>query len=206
MNPHKLESLLSGKGKLWLGVIWVVVLSATVVLPDIDTSIQQFRVLGELRAKLTAREGLPERTVRLEENVARVRERMKDLEAKLVPTDALMAFKQDISGWARSAQCRIRSIRPGGVAKRLLDEVLAEPSAPTNRKSKDGGWKVEEQISVVSIQGTFANLVRFLSTLDQAPTLLELTNLELHATPEGAGQLILDAHIKTFRLLDDKQS
>lgn len=206
MNPHKLESLLSGKGKLWLGVIWVIVLSIVLVVPGIDTSIQQFRVLGKLRAELTARDALPERATHLEENVARVREEMKDLEAKLVPAEALMAFKQDMSGWARSAQCRIRSIRPGGVTERFLDEVLGEASGPINRKSKDGGWKVEEQISVLSIQGTFPNLVRFLSVLDQEPRSLDLTNLELRAMAEGAGQLILDVHIKTFRLLDDEQS
>ncbi|MCH8147594.1 MAG: hypothetical protein IH987_06300 [Planctomycetes bacterium] len=54
---------------------------------------------------------------------------------------------------------------------------------------------------MISVQGTFAELVEFLSFLDNDSRLLDLDFLDLHLPPVGTEKLILDLHITTFDLL-----
>jgi len=62
-------------------------------------------------------------------------------------------------------------------------------------------WEVEEKVSMISVQGTFAELVEFLSTLDNDARLLGLDALDLHLPTVGTKRLILDLNITTFDLL-----
>lgn len=205
MNESRLEALLTQKGKLWFGIAWVLVLTAVTVLPGVDTSTEEYHELGKLRAELASRAALPDRARRLADRVAKVQEDMADLEATLVPADAVSTYRQGITQMARRARCRVRSVRPGPAGRRSLDEVLGKSGSKAKRGAKKKPkWEVDEQTSVFSVQGTFANLIDFLSRLDNDVRLLELASLDLHSTSDRSKELILDLQIKTFDLIRNR--
>ena len=201
MGESKIEALLTGRRRLWLAIVWVLLLSAVAVLPGVDSSIQQYRRLGQLRAKLASRSELPDRARKLSERVAKKQQDIGDLEATLVPKAKISTYKQDLTLMARKANCRLRSIRPGPVHRRPLDEVLGKTPAGAKQPARKPLWEVEEQVSMISVQGTFAELVEFLSSLDNDLRLLGLDFLDLHLPPVGTERLILDLNITTFDLL-----
>ena len=113
MGESKLEALLTGRRRRWLAIVWVLLLSAVAVLPGIDSSIQQYRTLAELRARLASRNELPDRARKLSARVAKKQQDIGDLEATLVPKARISIYKQDLTQMARKANCRLRSTRPG---------------------------------------------------------------------------------------------
>ncbi len=201
MAESKIEALLTGRRRLWLAIVWVLLLSAVAVLPGVDSSIQQYRTLGELRAKLASRNELPDRARNLRERVAIKQQDIGDLESTLVPKARISIYKQDLTLMAREANCRLLSARPGSVDRRPLDEVLGKTPAGARRKAGKPMWEVEEHTSMISIQGTFAEPTEFLSSLDNDSRLLGLGFLDLHLPAGGTERLILDLHILTFDLL-----
>lgn len=201
MTESKIDALLTGKRRLWLAIVWVLLLSAVAVLPGIDSSIQQSRILGELRAKLASRNELPDRARKLRERVAQEKTNIGDLEATLVPETRISVYKKDLAQMARKANCRFRSARSGPVRRRPLDGVLGKTPAGARQRAGKPMWEVEEHVSMISVQGTFAELTEFLSFLDNDSRLLGLDFLDLHLPPSGTEKLILELNITTFDLL-----
>ena len=201
MEESKIEALLTGRRRRWLAIVWVLLLSAVALLPGVDSSIQQYRTLGELRTKLASRSELPDRARKLRERVAKKQEDIGDLEATLVPKTRISIYKQDLTRMARKANCRLRSARPGPVHRRPLDEVLGKTPAGARQKAGKPMWEVEERVSIISVQGSFAELTEFLSSLDNDSRLLGLDFFDLHLPPVGTEKLILDLSISTFDLL-----
>ena len=118
-----------------------------------------------------------------------------------VPADALSSFKQDITRMVRDANCQLRSVRPGPAGRRPLEEVLSgTPGESAKQATKKPVWEVEEQITLVSIQGTFAHLTQFVSLLDSDVRIVQLTSLVLHAAPDTGEEVVLNLNIKTFDL------
>ncbi|MFQ5805350.1 MAG: hypothetical protein ACE5I3_02740 [Phycisphaerae bacterium] len=200
MNESLVATLLTAKRKRWFGIAWGLVLLGVLVLPDVDRSIAQYRELGEFRAKLASRAELPERARMLAERVTQMEDQMADLEAALVPSDALSTFKQDITRMVRGAGCRLRAIRPGPVSRQSLDEVLGRASRNARSATRQPEWEVEEQISSISIQGSFQNLLEFLSALENELRTLQLSSLRLHPPPDTSEELVLELDIRTFNL------
>jgi len=196
MGESTMATFLTGKRKWWLAITWGLLLVGVLALPDVDRSRRQYRELGELRVKLASRDELPDRARALAERVAQMETEIADLEAALVPSDALSTFKQDITRMARGAGCRLRSIRPGPAIRRALDEVLGRATSATKKTE----WEVEEQISSISVQGTFGNLLQFLSTLENEARILQLASLHLHSPPDKGEELALELQVKTFNL------
>ncbi len=205
MNESRLEALLTRKGKLWFGIAWVLVLTAVTVLPGVDASTEDYHELGNLRAELASRAALPDRARRLADRVAKVQEDTADLETSLVPAAAVSTYKRKITQMARSARCRVRSVRPGPAGRRSLDEVLGKAGSKAKRGAKKKPkWEVDEKTSLLSVQGTFAALIDFLSRLDNDVRLLELASLDLRSPSESSDELILDLQIKTFDLIRNR--
>jgi Tfp pilus assembly protein PilO len=200
MGESTTATFLFGKRKRWLGITWGLLLVGVLALPDVDRSRRQYRELGELRVKLAARAELPDRARTLAERVASMETEMADLEAALVPPDAVSTFRQDITRMARSAGCRLRSIRPGPATRQDLEQVLSTASDKANRGTRKAEWEVEEQTSSISVQGTFANLLQFLSALEHETRVLQLASLQLHSPPDKGEELILELQVKTFNL------
>jgi Tfp pilus assembly protein PilO len=200
MGESTIATFLTGKRKRWLGLTWGLFLVGVLALPDVDRSRRQYRELGELRVKLAARAELPDRARTLAERVARMETEMADLEAALVPPDALSTFRQDITRMARGAGCRLRSIRPGPATRQGLDEALSTANNKANSATKKNEWEVEEQTSSISVQGTFGNLLQFLSTLENEARVLQLASLQLHSPPDKGEELVLELQVKTFNL------
>lgn len=200
MGESTVATLLTGKRKRWVGVAWALLLVGATVLPDVDRSIARYSELGTLRVKLASRAELPERARMLAERVARMEEEMADLETALVPAEALSTFRQDVTRLARRAGCRLRSIRPGPISRRSLDQVLGRANNDAKGSTKKPEWEVEEQVSSVSIQGSFGNLLGFLSALETEARILELSALQLHAPPDASEELVLELGIKTYDL------
>ena len=129
MGHSALESLLAGKQRRWVSLAWGLLLAWVLILPGVDRSVTQYRAMGELRAQLAEKAGLPERARRLAARAAQMEEDRADLEAALVPAEALPALQQDITRMSRGVKCRLRSVRPGTRAQRPLNEVLGTPGA-----------------------------------------------------------------------------
>ena len=201
MQRSKIEKFLSPKRKRWAGVVWGLVLTLLLVLPYVDRSIRQYRELGELRTRNESKAELPVRARVLRERVDAIKANVEKLEAALVPSAAVPAFKQSVTLMARQSQCRLRSIGPGSVSRRPLDEVLGKtpPGAKRGRKKPD--WEVEQRVSSVSIQGTFASLTRFLASLEDDDRILEPESIQIHPSTESKDALILDVSIKTLDLI-----
>ena len=181
------------------------VLACGLALPDIDRVNTQYRELGDLQAKRASGAKLPQRARLLAERVAQKEKDMADLKKPLVPSDALSTFKQDLARAARTAQCRLRSVRPGATRRRPLEEVLTGRPADPRRRTAPPQWEVEEQISAISLQGSFEDLLQFLSALDQDVRMLQLSGMQLHILPEASGGIVMDLQIKTFDLLRKRQ-
>lgn len=204
MNESRLEALLTRNGKRWFGIAWALVLLAVTVLPVLDDSLEKYRELGKLRAEAASRTALPDRARKLADRVAQVQADMADLEATLIPAAAISTYKQEVAQMARRAGCRLRSVRPGSTGRRSLDEVLGKSGSNAKRGAKKPKWEVEEQISMVSVQGSFANLTDFLSRMDKDMRLLELASLNLHPPSDRGEELILDLQIKTFDMIRNR--
>lgn len=200
MQPSKIEKLLSGKRRRWASVIWGLVLTLVLAIPYVDRSIRQYREFGELRLRNASKAELPVRARTLAERVDVLKTKVQKLEAALVPSAALPVFKQSVTRIARESQCRLRSIGPGAVTMRPLDEVLGK-TPPGARRRKKPAWEVEERISSVSIQGTFASLTRFFAALESDDRILEPTAIQIHPPTESNDTLILDVSIKTLDLI-----
>ena len=97
--------------------------------------------------------------------------------------------------------CQLRAIRPGPVTRRPLDEVLSGKASNPKRRTRNPVWEVEEQISSVSIQGSFGDLLEFLTALDNDARILLIDSLQLHPLPDTTEGLVLDLHVKTIDLL-----
>jgi len=201
MGDLNVEALLAGRRKRWLCLVWVLGLSAVFVLPGVDHSIQQFQTLGKLRAELVSRAELPDRARQLSESVARRKDEVSHLEDLLVTAGRLPAFKQTITRLVRAKNCHLRSIRPGSVTRRPLNDMLGKTAVSAGKAPKADAWEVEEQLSMISVEGSFADLMRFISVLNDEPQLLELASLDLHPLPNNPKRIILDLNIKTFDLL-----
>ena len=199
MSAWTLEDLLSGKRKLWFGVILTLVLAGTAVLPDVDQSIKNYHELGRLRAGLATRDNLPERARTLAARVSQLEENSLHWENILVPPEKLSRFKQDLTQMASSADCRLRSIHPGAASRRPLNEVLGRPV--TSAPGTSSAWQVKEQVSAVSLQGSFGNLVTFLSSLDRVDRALSIAGLHLRSRDRDRDELVLDLQIKTLNLV-----
>jgi hypothetical protein len=100
----------------------------------------------------------------------------------------------------------MRSVSPGSVYHRPIEEVLGKSAAGTKRGKKSVEWEVAEQVTLVSIQGSFENLVRLMSVMDNESKLLDLAAFDLHPAPGAPDQLVLDLQIKTFDLHRKGQS
>lgn len=205
MQLSKIEKFLSGRRKRWVGVVWGLVLSLVLVLPYVDRSIRQYRESGELHALNASRAELPVRARVLKESVASVKANMQELETALVPSASLAAFKQSVTRLARESQCRLRSIGPGSVSRRPLDEVLGKTPTGARRGGLKPAWEVEERVSSVSIQGTFASLTRFLQALQNDDRILEPESLQVHPSSDSKDALILDVSIKTVDLIRNRR-
>jgi|GEM_PF-2464270 len=206
MGESRIETLLTGKRRRWLAIVWVLLLSAVTALPGVDASIQQYRSLGQLRAKLASRNELPDRARKLSDRVAAKKQDMSHLAKTLVPKEEISAYHKDLRQMARSAKCRLSSVRPGPVRRRALDELLGKAPAKGKRNASSPMWEVEENISIISVEGTFQELMALLAALDQDSRLLSLDSLDLHLPPAGTDQLILDLSISTFDLRRSDQT
>ena len=200
MGESAMVTLLTGKRKRWACIGWGLFLTGVLVLPDVDRSLGLYRELGELRVKLASRAELPERARTLDQRVQTLRKDMTELEAALVPAAALSAFKQDLTRMARGAGCRLRAIRPGPVTRQPLEHVLGRADDSARSTPRKPEWEVEEQVSAISIEGSFGNLVKFLSSLENDARILRLASLHLHPPPETTSVLILELQVKTFDL------
>lgn len=198
------DKLLSGRKKRWSSVVWILLIVGIFVLPTVDMALQQYQEMGKLRAKMASRAELPNRTRMLADRVAQMQADMTGLEAALVPPESQSAFKQAVARTAREANCRIRSVRPGPMVIRPLEELISGSDAATGRPTKVADWLVEEQAASVSIQGTFADLVAFVETLDKEVRIVQIATLHLHPPPETNEELILDLNIKTFNLFRNR--
>jgi Tfp pilus assembly protein PilO len=197
----QVDVLLTEKRKRWLMVAWLLGLLALAVPSGADRSIQHIRTLGPLRAELLNRSQLPERARRLSESVARKKNEVSHLEDLLVPADELPGFKQMIARMVRTRNCHLRSMRPGSITRRPLDERLGRATLATAKASQAQMWEVEEQQSILSVEGGFSDLLKFISDLSKQTRLLEMASLDLHPVPHDPSRLILDLHITTFDLL-----
>ena len=205
MSKSAVDKLLVGKRKVWLGLVWGLLLACGLALPDVDRVNTQYRELGDLQAKLASRAELPQRARLLAERVAQKEKDMADLKKPLVPPDALSTFKQDLARAARTAKCQLRSVRPGATKRRPLEEVLTGRPADAKRRTKPPQWEVEEQISLISLQGSFEDLLEFLSALDKDVRMLQLSSMQLQIVPQVSGGIVMDLQIKTFNLLGNRQ-
>jgi hypothetical protein len=199
-NLH-VDALLTGKRKRWLMIAWVLGLVGVIVPSGADRSIQHIRTLGSLRAELINRSKLPERARQLGESVARKRDEVSHLENLLVSADELPAFKQMISRMVRTTDCHLRSMRPGSITRRPLDEILGRTAVAAAKAPQAEAWEVEEQQSIISVEGSFSDVLKFISNLFAQPMLLEMASLDLHPVPQDPTRLILDLNIRTFDLL-----
>lgn len=204
MQPSKVEKILSGKRKRWVSVVWGLGLTLLLVIPYVDRSIRQYRELGELRTRAASKAELPVRARAMLDLVAGIKANVQELETALVPSAALPAFKQSVTRLARESQCRLRSIGPGSVSRRALDEVLGKTPAGARRGGRKPAWEVEERVSSISIQGTFANLTRFFAAMENDDRILEPESIQIHPSTESKDALILDVSIKTLDLIHDR--
>jgi Tfp pilus assembly protein PilO len=201
MQLSKVEKFLSGKRKRWAGVVWGLGLTLLLALPYVDRSIRQYREFGELRTRNASKAELPVRARILNERVDSIKANVQKLETALVPSAALPAFKQSVTRMARDSQCRLRSIGPGSVSRRPLDEVLGKTPPGARRGGRKPAWEVEERVSSISIQGTFANLTRFFAALEDDDRILEPESIQIHPSTESKDALILNVSIKTLDLI-----
>jgi hypothetical protein len=173
------------------------------VLPGVDESIKRYRELGRLRARLADRAALPQRARALEERVKELQDAMAPLDAICVPPESLSLFKQDLTRMARSANCRLRSIQPGPASRNALDFFLGistkRNETPSLQRSQQ--WQVETQVSSVSVQGSYAEFVGFLASLDSDRRALRVTAMNLRPFAESNDELILDLQIETLNLV-----
>ncbi len=193
------ESAQRKRRKRWLSLIIGLFLVGVLVLPEVNSSIAQYQALGALRAQRAGQADWPERARLLRARVQQVREETVDLENTLVPADEVSKFTEGIGRLAR-VDCQLRSIRPGPVSLQSLDELLGGASSPTAPRKATPVWMVRSQVSLVSIQGSFENLVAFISMLDDEARILQLDLLDLRPLRPGAEELILDLQLKTFNL------
>ncbi len=201
MQPSKVEKFLSGKRKRWAGVVWGLGLILLLVLPYVDRSIRQYREFSELRTRNASKAEVPVKARILDERVDGIKANVQKLETALVPSAALSAFKQSVTRMARESQCRLRSIGPGSVSRRPLEEVLGKTPASARPRGRKPAWEVEERVSSVSIQGTFASLTRFFSALQNDDRILEPESIQIHPSTESKDALILDVSIMTVDLI-----
>jgi Tfp pilus assembly protein PilO len=200
MGNSALGSLLAGKQRRWVGIGWGLLLAGVLVLPGVDRGVTQYRILGEVRAKLTEKAKLPERARLLAERAAQMEEDMVGLEAALVPTEALPTLQQEITRMSRDLKCRLRSIRPGSRTKRALEETLGTAGARGDRRLKAADWHVDEQTLSVSIEGSYRDAIRFLTSLDNNARLLQYESIQLYRQPDTESEVVLDLTLKTFNL------
>lgn len=197
-----MEQFLSRKRKRWFAVVWGLGLTMALVLPDVDRWIQQHDELDELRRQVALRADLPVRARKLANRVEQKKEELAVLEANLIPAASLSSFNRDVTRAVHAANCRVRSLRPGSGSRRPLAEVLGNPDAVAKQPNIKSAWQVEEQVSAISIQGAFGDLVRFVSKLDDETRVLQLASLDVYAPPETTEELVLDVHIRTLDLLE----
>lgn len=200
MGHSALESLLAGKRRRWVGITWGLLLAGVLVLPGVDRWVTQYRTLGEVRAKLAEKAKLPERARLLADRAAQMEEDMAGLEAVLVPTEALPTLQQEITRMSRDVKCRLRSIRPGSRTQRPLNDVLGTADTGGRRKPKAADWHVDEQILSVSIEGSYRDAVRFLTSLDNNVHLMQYESIQLYRQPDTESEVVLDLTLKTFDL------
>lgn len=200
MEKSAIEKLLTGRRKRWIAVVWGLIVVASTVLPYVDRSIAQHRELGELRAKMASQAELPLRARALADRVADMRTDLAALETALVPSANLSAFKQDVAVMARDSQCRLRSIASGSVSSRPLAELLGKIPPGSKGAARKSARQVVERASSVSIQGTFASLMKFFVALRDDERILEPASIQIHPSSDSQDELILDLSIKTFDL------
>ncbi|UCD30509.1 MAG: hypothetical protein JSV03_08590 [Planctomycetota bacterium] len=203
MDKLTMETFLKGRPKLWFGITWGLFLLGVLVLPDVDRLTAKYRELKKLRGQSALRVGLLDHNRTLANHIALKQEDLATLEVVLVPTAALSKFKQDIATMARNTLCQLRAIRPGSISRRSFDEFLGRGSNDPKRQTKTPEWKVEEQSLDVSIQGSYENLVDFVSALDNDVRVLQLASMYFHPLPDTSEQLILELRIIIFDLLYD---
>ncbi len=200
MEKSAIEKLLTGRRKRWIAVVWGLIVVASAVLPYVDRSIAQYRELGELRAKMASKAELPVRARALDDRVAGMKADLDALKTALVSSDDLSAFKQDVAVMARDSRCRLRSIGSGSVSSRPLAEVLGKVPPGSRGAARKSTWQVVERTSSVSIQGTFASLMKFFVALRDDERILEPASIQIHPSADSEDELILDLSIKTFDL------
>lgn len=200
MEKSAIEKLLTGRRKRWIAVVWGLIVVASAVLPYVDRSIALYRELGELRAKMASKAELPVRARALADHLAGMRTDLDALETALVPSDRLSAFKQDVAVMARDSRCRLRSIGAGSVSSRPLGEVLGKIPPGSKGARRKSTWQVVERASSVSIQGTFASLMKFFVALRDDERILEPASIQIRPSSDSEDELILDLSIKTFDL------
>ncbi|MCZ6682175.1 MAG: hypothetical protein O7B26_03265 [Planctomycetota bacterium] len=201
MAGSTLKAILSSSRRRWISAAWGLLLMGLLVLPSVDSSIAQYRTLGELRGKLASKAALPERARTLAERVDQKQREMADLDAALVSSEALPLLKQDVTRMARDANCRLRSIRPGSKKKRSLDEVLGIADPKTKRVGKTPDWQVFEHTLSVSIQGSFSATLGFLSRLTDDVRILRCDSLNFHQPRDASEEIVLDLTLTTIDLV-----
>lgn len=202
-NDHT-EYKLNLKTRRWVGITWGLLVFALAILPSIDETLAQYRELGTLKAELATRSDLPQRTRLLADRVLQIQEEMEELESVLVSDQSISLFKQDITRMANLSRCRVLSIRPGPVIRSPLNDVLDPKTVKSKRTRKKVIWEVEGSISMISLEGTYNDIMDFLTLLENDGRILTIESLSMHTSQDSDDKLAIEVNIKTYDLFRNK--
>lgn len=205
MQDYQTENKLNPRTRRWVGITWGLLLLALAVLPSIDETLAQYRVLGTLQAKLATKSDLPQRTRQLADRVLQIQEEMEELEAVLVTDQSISLFKQDITRMANKSNCRVLSIRPGPVIRSPLNEILDPETKKTKKTKKKAAWEVEGSISLVILEGAYNDIMNFLTLLENDHRILTIEALSMHVPQNTDDKLTIELNIKTYDLFRNKK-
>lgn len=204
MHDDHTENQLNPKTRRWVGITWGLLVFALAILPSIDETLAQHRELGTLKAELATRSDLPQRTRQLAGRVLQIQQEMEELESVLVTDQSISLFKQDMTRMANLSRCRVLSIRPGPVIRSPLNEVLDPKTIKSNRTRKKTIWEVEASVSSLSLEGTYNDIMDFLTLLENDGRILTIESLSMHTSQDSDDKLAIEMNIKTYDLFRNK--
>ena len=187
---------------------WVVIiLSLTIALAAILPLADEYTALCEERSRL---ESLIDSTQLLVQNIdgleTRAREQAEALaqfEVRGVSHQDVQQFRSDVVRWAKTAECRVQSIRVvSGRSRRWRENDQPLEFRANGKTDKETPFLLTTQTFSVSIAAPLGQIKDFMNKMHADKRLIHVKGYNLRSLPGGSTILVLELDLMLFDLTE----
>lgn len=207
MVESLLRRFLEYEQRRWVVIIVSLVIALAAILPLAD----EYTALCEEQSRLELLVDSTRLMVKnldgLEERARQQTKALEQLDVRGVSNRDIQRFRSDVVRWAKTAECRVQSIRVDSSRSRPWRENDQPLEFRTKRKTdKETPFLLTTQTFSVSIAAPLAQIKDFMNQMHADKRLIHVKGFNLRSLPGGSAVLVLELDLMLFDLTEKTES